>query len=194
MRRPVTRLSDASKQRRLFGHYQTAFTVLELLTTLALIVIVMGLMVSLARYVRANAADELTARILRDLEQARAVYATVLAAPPPTTLPAQVSEDSVAQQMRMSSDYPRELLRLWHGQVAEAIVRDAWGQPIGYLPQQHPMIGMAPQNRPFFFSAGPDGKYLTRQDNLYSYEQTPPGQSLSPGLPVPQRPGGGQGE
>jgi hypothetical protein len=33
-----------------------------------------------------------------------------------------------------------------------------------------PMIGMNPQGW-FFFSAGPDRQYLTRDDNLYSYDQ-----------------------
>ena len=52
----------------------------------------------------------------------------------------------------------------------EATIVDAWGSPIVYMPQQHPAVGMAATNRSFFFSAGPDRKYLTRQDNLYSYE------------------------
>jgi hypothetical protein len=50
-------------------------------------------------------------------------------------------------------------------------LRDAWGTPIIYMPAMNPVIGMAPQNRRFFFSAGPDGKFLTQGDNLYSYEE-----------------------
>ena len=53
-------------------------------------------------------------------------------------------------------------------------LRDAWGRPIVFMPRQHSLIGLAPskegQDQYFFFSAGPDRKYLTRQDNLYSYE------------------------
>jgi hypothetical protein len=37
----------------------------------------------------------------------------------------------------------------------------------------HPSVGMAPDNRFFLFSAGPDRRYLTRDDNLYSYDQAP---------------------
>jgi hypothetical protein len=60
---------------------------------------------------------------------------------------------------------------------------DAWGGPVVFMAHQHPSIGMAPGDRPFFFSAGPDGRYLSREDNLYSYES---GQEL-PSLPA-QRP------
>lgn len=52
-------------------------------------------------------------------------------------------------------------------------LRDAWGTPIIFLPQQHPILGMAPRNAPFFVSAGPDRKFLTRGDNLNSYEAFP---------------------
>jgi hypothetical protein len=53
-------------------------------------------------------------------------------------------------------------------------LRDAWGSPLVFMPGQHPWIGQAfsraGQDQAFFFSAGPDRKYLTRADNLYSYE------------------------
>jgi hypothetical protein len=54
-------------------------------------------------------------------------------------------------------------------------LRDAWGSPIVFMPGQHSLIGMAPSrsggDEAFFFSAGPDRKYLTREDNLYSYDE-----------------------
>jgi hypothetical protein len=53
----------------------------------------------------------------------------------------------------------------------EVTLRDAWGTPIVFMPGQHPAIGMALGNRPFFVSAGPDRKFRTLEDNLYSYEQ-----------------------
>jgi hypothetical protein len=43
--------------------------------------------------------------------------------------------------------------------------------PIVFMPAMNPAIGMAPQNRRFFFSAGPDRNFLTQEDNLYSYEE-----------------------
>ena len=50
---------------------------------------------------------------------------------------------------------------------------DAWGRDIVFMPRGHPAIGTALQDRPFFFSAGPDGRYHTLEDNLYSYEIAP---------------------
>jgi type II secretory pathway pseudopilin PulG len=52
-------------------------------------------------------------------------------------------------------------------------LRDAWGTPVVYIPRTHPMLGMAPRDAPFFLSAGPDRKFLTLGDNLYSYEAFP---------------------
>jgi hypothetical protein len=52
----------------------------------------------------------------------------------------------------------------------EARVRDAWGSPIVFMSHMHPAIGMNPKGW-FFFSAGPDRQYLTREDNLYSYDE-----------------------
>lgn len=52
-------------------------------------------------------------------------------------------------------------------------LRDTWGTPIAFMPASHSAIGMAPGNRPFFVSAGPDRRFLTRGDNLYSYEAVP---------------------
>jgi hypothetical protein len=87
----------------------------------------------------------------------------------------------------------------------ERTLADAWGNPIVFMADQHPAIGMAPlrqldpgrsgprtnandgsggaaapadvgaggehERAWFFVSAGPDGRFLTREDNLYSYEQ-----------------------
>ena len=50
------------------------FTLVETLTAIALLVIVLGLMVSLARNVRAASADELTKDVLRRLDAAMAAY------------------------------------------------------------------------------------------------------------------------
>jgi hypothetical protein len=53
----------------------------------------------------------------------------------------------------------------------DVTLRDAWGTPLVFMPGQHPAIGMALGNKPFFFSAGPDRRFRTLEDNLYSYEQ-----------------------
>ncbi len=162
---------------------QSAFTVLELLTTLALLVVMLGLMVSLARYVRSTAADRMTRGMLLELDaQLSAYHSRFDAYPKAPTIADNADETTFAGLIKSEST---GVLRLFE-QSRLAIderpapaplpggLTDAWGRPIGYLSQHHPLIGMAPQNRPFFFSAGPDGRYLTRQDNLYSYEQIAP--------------------
>jgi prepilin-type N-terminal cleavage/methylation domain-containing protein len=201
-----------------------AFTLIEMLTTVAVLVIVLGLMVSLARDVRTRSADRLTKDLLRRLdalvEQYRArsfripsSAPAVFAAAPPGRAPA--SGPATAEAEAQRSRYPavrslfegvdpakqpidenrlarnalannKELVRTLKSQVdlsgtafsdlsianyTEVYVLDAWGSPVVFMPRQHPSIGMAAGDRSFFFSAGPDRNYLTRQDNLYSYER-----------------------
>jgi hypothetical protein len=55
----------------------------------------------------------------------------------------------------------------------EVLLRDAWGNPVVFMTRRHPLVGTAPQDRFFFFSAGPDRAYLTQDDNLYSYDDLP---------------------
>src|SRR6185295_14335976 len=58
-----------------------AFTLVEMLTTVALLIIVLGLMVSLARYVRSRSAEDLTRRILLNLHTAMLDYTRQYGAP-----------------------------------------------------------------------------------------------------------------
>jgi hypothetical protein len=168
--------------------FSPAFTVLELLTVLAFLVIMMGLMVSLARYVRSNSAVELTRQMLASLASAQAVYMSPNA-PQMDGLPSDLNETVVQRYLlRVSNARVRHLLERNAVVPPEPVVRDAWGNAILLVPRQHDQLGMAPRNEPFFISAGPDGKYLTLDDNLYSYEQTRP-DSISA-----TRPSGGQRE
>ena len=170
------------------------FTLIEMLTTVAVLVIVLGLMVSLARDVRTRSADRLTkdllrrldelvdqykARNLRGLSEAeRSKYPVVhplFDDEPPDE--AHLRENALANN--------RELIRCLKSQIDlsgtkfndlsianynEVNLLDSWGSPVVFMPHQHPLVGMAAGDRSFFFSAGPDRRYLTRQDNLYSYE------------------------
>ena len=176
---------SASRRRR-----RNAFTLLEVLTTLAFLIVLMGLMVSLARYVRAQSAQQYTRHLLAELDQAQRLYASdfsasagdveSVAAAFSTSTDESAARDYV---QRVNGPYVAALLAHLHPTEQQTAVRDAWGNPVGFLPSQNPRIGMAPQNQPFFFSAGPDGRFLTRQDNLYSYEQIKPGDL--PDLPMP---------
>jgi hypothetical protein len=170
-----------------YSSVRTGFTLVELATTVAALVIVMGLMVSLARYVRNTSAVELTKRLLHDLDQFSAEYSArhggAVLNVPPLISPGGLDESALQKNALANNQAFVAALRSEAGfnsntfvGVPESIyddntLRDAWGTPLVYMPAMHPAIGMAPRNKPFFFSAGPDRKFLTQEDNLYSYEE-----------------------
>ena len=166
------------------------YTLVELMATFAVLVIVMGLMVSLARRVRAESADQITRGLLARLDVLMADYLKRHGKPPmvtplvPDGLPTAQTpgEHALARNAEANN---KDIVRVLHAQLElagraqgdlpasfydESMLRDAWGTPIVFMPAFHPKIGMAPGDRPFFFSAGPDGRFLSRHDNLYSYE------------------------
>ena len=170
-----------------------AFTLIEMLTTIDILIIILGLMVSLARHVQQASAQQLTKDILHKFEDAMDQYITLNHGQPPD-VPLFIADsnrsptESALQRsavlnneavVKALSD-PR-LNNRDHGLLNDRFdlstayydgtaVRDAWGSPIVFLPRMHPAVGMS-ANGWFFFSAGPDRRYLTRDDNLYSYDQ-----------------------
>ena len=155
------------------------------MTTIAVLVILLGLMVSLARHVRASSADGLTKDVLRRLDTAMAVYVQKYGSIP--VVPSFVGDSQVPAEplLRRSAERNDESFiralksvgllsgvfdELSIAYYDEVRVRDAWGSPIVFMSHMHPAIGMNPKGW-FFFSAGPDRQYLTRDDNLYSYDQ-----------------------
>lgn len=166
-----------------------AFTLLEMLTTVAVLIVVLGLMVSLARYVRKELAIEVTKDLLHRLDQLAEQYVARHnrvpdvdpflrdpAAPLPdeqTLQQAAINNNrSIVQALRKDG----LLVDQSFGGLPQSIfndmmIRDAWGSPIVFMPAMHPNIGMALQDKPFFFSAGPDQRFLTQENNLYSYEK-----------------------
>ena len=161
-----------------------------MLTTVALLIIILGLMVSLARYVRRRSAEDLTRRLLVNMHTAMLEYAGKYGPPggiepfiegkaaaggtPVDELALQRTALTNNRQMVQFFRSHRELAKAFRDLPLsiydEATVRDAWGTPIVFMPTMHRQIGMAPGNGWFFFSAGPDRQYLTRDDNQYSYE------------------------
>lgn len=161
------------------------FTLIEMLTTVAALVIVLGLMVSLARDVRNRSAERLTQTLLARLDGLMQQYVQQHEGRPPAVQPlldSDIEEATLTERARQNNQQFLRVLRrslnLSGGVLSqlplsvydEVTLYDAWGSEVVFMPQHHPMIGMAPQNRCFFFSAGPDRRYLTREDNLYSYE------------------------
>lgn len=174
---------------------RSGFTLTEVLITVGALIIVMGLAVSLAREVRRRSADVVTRDVLSHLDRMMAAYVTRYAtippglppliegegaAPPPPSDPVTLARSARRNNEGVVSALQRagigfgtdELLgRLPRNMYDDQSLRDAWGSPIVFLPGMHPAIGMADDARPYFFvSAGPDANYLTREDNLYSYE------------------------
>ena len=189
------------------------YTLIEFFVTIAILIIVFGLMVDLARRVRRNSADRLTRQLLQQLTALMENYTEHNDGQlPPVTpfFPSGTSLDEAELQatarannadfvrlLRGQTDLTRpttaavaapaapsarDLLRgrpqdLFSGLPLslynEVTLHDPWGSPIVFMPRQHPLIGMAPGDRFFFFSAGPARRFLTRDDNLYSYEDPP---------------------
>ena len=168
------------------------FTLLEMLTTVAVLIIVLGLMVSLARYVRNELAVEVTKDLLHRMDAMMQQYATRHGGVVPVVspfLPPGLAERGLLDEAKLrqnAEENNRSFVALFRSEglltdesfgglpqsiYNDAMLRDAWGSPIVFMPTLHEGIGMAPQNAPFFFSAGPDQRYLTQENNLYSYER-----------------------
>lgn len=186
----------------------------ELLLVVVTLTVLLGLVVSLARRVRRESAHALASRVLAELDQTLALYRQREATLPdvPPLLPvdgdwspfaARPTEEALAVRVLANNRGAVALLRpgtvedagspaaavgslLYNGQT----LRDPWGTPIAFMAGGSPLIGTAPGDAPFFFSAGPDGQFLTRDDNVYSYEsaiepavEAAPGDAASPAPP-----------
>jgi type II secretory pathway pseudopilin PulG len=203
--------SDATGRRR---RGRGGFTLIEMLTVVAALIILLGLMVSLAWDVRRQSSERLTKELLVKLDALMSQYVAEHKRLPQVTLlvgraaetepatqpgmhPPRAAEEELPDEEALlaaaelnNRDFVLALRSEAAGQPAgrspelfgplsgpmydEVTLRDAWGTPIVFMPAMHPAIGMALGNRPFFLSAGPDRKYRTLEDNLYSYEQGAP--------------------
>lgn len=167
-----------------------AYTLVELFLTLAVLMILLGLMINLSNRVRRESADKMTRKVLAQLTVMMAQYRkqNLDTLPPVTSLidASNVLSESILQAtaVRNSSDVVL-FLKLQSavsdktasnnplkGCLIDGVMLDPWGSPIVFMPAQNPAIGMAPSDAFFFFSAGPDRQFLTREDNVYSYEQS----------------------
>ena len=163
------------------------FTPVEMLSAIALLVIVLGLMVSLARYVRHRSSEKFTRQVLAKLDNAAKQYST-LEAELARQIPPLVArgEPGTDEQLirRHALENSQAFVRVFREKTGGAVfadlplsvydevtIRDAWGAPIVYMAPGAANIGMAPQRRAFFLSAGPDRTFTTLLDNLYSYER-----------------------
>ncbi len=188
------------------------FTLIEMLTTVAILVIVFGLLVNLAHHVRERSAVALTQNLVRQLDGMMSAYVARHGQPPAVppfppgdgnwthvegpsaaipgshlraggrTMQVEAEPEELVRAAAENSRYFVRALRGEPGVAAGALselpaslynditLLDAWGSPIVFMPSMHPAIGTAPNDRFFFFSAGADRRYLTLDDNIYSYE------------------------
>lgn len=168
-----------------------------MLTTVAALVIVLGLMVSLARYERRRSAENFTRDDIlgkldallarRDIAENKALQEALA---DPNVVPrllrpsAREPEEPVLQlnAARNNTEFVKifkkyvgpkafnEFPLSLYNPTANTLV-DAWGTPIVYMPAGALNVGIIPQQRSFFLSAGPDRKFSSVVDNLYSYER-----------------------
>ena len=155
----------------------------ELLLGFVALTLVLGVVVSLARRVRRDAAHGLAGRVLADLDAALAEYRRTHRADPdvpPLLAGGAAAADGAVLRERGGANALGVAAAL--GVEPRA---DPWGTPIVYVAGYDPQLGMAAGGRAFFMSAGPDRRYLTRDDNLYSYEAARPAAApAGPGVGV----------
>ncbi len=158
-----------------------------MLSTVALLVILLGLMVSLARYVRHRSSEKFTRQVLAKLDNAARQYASLegeFARQIPPLVGRGESGTDEELIRRHALENSQAFVRVFRQKTGSAVfgelplsvydestIRDAWGTPIVYMASGAANIGMAPQRRAFFLSAGPDRSFTTLLDNLYSYER-----------------------
>ena len=159
-----------------------------MLTTVAALVIILGLAVQLARLVRSRQAGHSTRDLLARLDRAMGQYKDLqpaLADIPrflvnPQTPSGYNDAELQRQALENSKAFVEAARAVSKGYLFKGLsfsmfddltLRDAWGTPVVYMPPGAKNIGIAPQNRYFFLSAGPDRRFTTLIDNLYSYER-----------------------
>jgi type II secretory pathway pseudopilin PulG len=170
------------------------YTLVELFLTLAVVMIILGMMINLSKRVRSESADKATRQILSRLTVLIAQYNTTYGDYPPirafiperhrpteeslqntalannADLVRYLDLKSLATKNKNSDDPLFSSLRQIDPKTT--LLEDPWGSPVVFMRRQNPAIGMAPGDAFFLLSAGPDKLYLTREDNLYSYEDS----------------------
>ena len=157
-----------------------------MLTTVAALVIILGLAVQLGQLVRKRQAGHSTRELLARLDKAMTQYKDLQPAladvPQLLATPASTYNDADLQRQALANNkaFVTAAREATKGQLFKGLsfsmfddltLRDAWGTPVVYMPPGAKNIGIAPQNRYFFLSAGPDRQFTTLVDNLYSYER-----------------------
>ncbi len=169
------------------------YTLVELFLTLAVLMILLGMMMNVSNRVRHESADKVTRQILSRLAAMISDYQNKNDGQLPPISPViqpgfRPSEDTLQAAAlannadlvrylnlpalaRQSSNTDDPLFRSLHQTESQQwLLQDPWGGPVVFMPHEDPAIGLPPGDTFFLFSAGPDRLFLTKEDNLYSYE------------------------
>jgi type II secretory pathway pseudopilin PulG len=157
------------------------YTLVEVFITVAVLTGLLGLMMNLSNSVRRKATDQFTRDTLYRLTFAMKDYADqhdkrLPDIPNLIETGQKLDEASLLIRARANNAAVVRLLNLkadrgLYAALSDGVLTDPWGTPYVFMPHQNPLVGLAPQDRPFFFSAGPDRRFLTKDDNVYGYEQ-----------------------
>jgi type II secretory pathway pseudopilin PulG len=150
-----------------------AFGLIELLALVAILAVLLALAVSVSRNVRAVGSLQSTQEKIVKLIAACSHFAGMTGEKLPVqSLPerSQLAEGDWRSWAILSTRQLVLQMEAAGHPLEPSMLRDAWGSPVALVPSASAKLGAAPGNAPFFMSAGPDRKYLTLSDNIYSYE------------------------
>lgn len=136
-----------------------AFTLIEMLVVIAIIIILLGTVIAIGANVRASSASRQTKVILKALETALEGYRAANNGVEPNTIATLVQ----------SPEGRRVLSGLPSGTISGTNVVDGFGNNISYFRTGDTITGTVTAQRTFFRSAGPDGSANTA-DDMFSYD------------------------
>lgn len=147
----------------------SAFATLELATASAALVILLGLAVSLARFVRAENGFATFRGQLAGLSER--LHAKGIPDNVPLFAERLTAADEARHNDRVRDSAFRNMIA-WTtaAGIPSADASDVWGLPVVLIDDVRPELGMAPHGRAFLMSPGPDGRYFTLIDNVYDYD------------------------
>jgi|GEM_PF-4561882 len=137
-----------------------AFTLIEMLVVIAIIIILLGTVIAIGTNVRASSAARQTKVILKAMETALEGYRTSNNGVEPASIAA----------LLQSPEGKRVLSGLPSGTISGTTVFDGFGNQISYFRTGDTITGTVTAQRTFFRSPGPDGT-ANSADDMFSYDQ-----------------------
>lgn len=150
-----------------------AFTLIEILIVVVIILILTGVGAALGSWATSRGKEASTRVMLLNAQMIFDEYNRVansgITGWSPGASAASILHSQTRNMVAFRQYYaalPREVYR-GNGLI------DAWGSPLHLVPAKAAYCGVAPQPYPYFVSPGPDRDIATPQDNLYSNANIP---------------------